>query len=141
MNAAIFRVPRSAFRLWLIGGACVVAAATALVILFSFDPSAHRFYPRCTFHAVTGLDCPGCGGLRAAHQLLHGNFRAAFALNPLVVAGLPVFLFLAAGWFIPRVAERPPWKIANSPKVAYGIAAVVIAFGVLRNLPWHSLLR
>lgn len=126
--------PKPSRKWWLIGIACATFATAALFTLFSFDPSAHRFYPRCTFHALTGWDCPGCGGLRAAHQLLHGNLRAAFQFNPLVVGGLPVFLYLAAGWFIPRIGSLPPWRYASSPAVAYAIAAAVITFGILRNV-------
>jgi hypothetical protein len=43
------------------------------------------------------LPCPGCGSLRAAHQLLHGNLSAAWALNKALLIGLP--LAAAAGLF------------------------------------------
>ena len=75
-----------AARRWIAGALALSAAAT---VLFLFDPGQHGFYPRCGFHALTGWDCPGCGGLRAAHQLLHGHVAAAWALNPLVLL-LPV---------------------------------------------------
>src|SRR4051812_13214352 len=83
-----------------------LSGAAAVTILFAFDPSQNGFYPRCALHALTGLDCPGCGGLRAAHQMLHGNFREAFKLNPLLVGGLPIFIFLAVGWTFPSLAVR-----------------------------------
>jgi hypothetical protein len=64
----------------------LAVAVFAGVLLFFFNPAETRFYPRCMMKAVSGLDCPGCGGLRATHQLLHGNVREAFALNPLFMA-------------------------------------------------------
>jgi hypothetical protein len=72
-------------RTMLIGGACAAAAA----LLYAYDPAASSFYPSCPLRALTGLLCPLCGGLRAAHELLHGRVLEAAALNPfLFVAGV-----------------------------------------------------
>ena len=57
-------------------------AALAAAVLFFFDPATAGFYPPCLFKTFLGVQCPGCGSLRAAHQFLHGNFAAAWALNP-----------------------------------------------------------
>ena len=65
----------------------ILAAAILLVLL---DPARHAFYPRCPLHSLTGLECPTCGALRALHQLLHGNLRAAYALNPFLFVALPI---------------------------------------------------
>ena len=112
---------------WCVG---VAAVAVAVVILFRFDPARNGFYPRCLFHLLTGLDCPGCGGLRALHQLLHGHVGTAFDLNPLV-ALLPVAGF---GAMIARAARRPlpAWLRAHWP--ACVIAALTL-FGIARNFP------
>src|SRR5213594_2849367 len=69
--------------------AAIIAGAG---LLYFFAPSEHRFYPRCVFHSLTGLACPGCGSLRALHNLLLGNFAAAFRLNPFVITVLPLVL-------------------------------------------------
>ena len=125
--------PRGAPFIW-IG---VVVAAASVVILFFFNPSQFGFYPRCFFKMATGLDCPGCGGLRATHQLLHGHVREAFALNPLFVFAVPI-----AGFFLlrPCIEKRMGRKLLqNFPLTAavWICGAVVVAFGVLRNLPWR----
>jgi hypothetical protein len=39
----------------------------------------------CLWKNIFGVDCPGCGMTRAACALTHGEFRLAFALNPLIV--------------------------------------------------------
>ncbi|MCX6913024.1 MAG: DUF2752 domain-containing protein, partial [Verrucomicrobia bacterium] len=70
----------------------LLAAAVGLV-LFCFDPRQYHFYPICFFHKATGLLCPGCGALRATHQLLHGHLAAAFRFNPMLVASLPFLLW------------------------------------------------
>src|SRR5258708_23559033 len=47
--------------LWLLAPA---AGACAGVVLFLFNPAQHSFYPVCIFHKLTGLNCPGCAGLK-----------------------------------------------------------------------------
>ena len=74
----------------LLGAAAVLAAA-----LFFLDPATHGFYPPCLFKTIFGLPCPGCGSLRALHQLLHGNLEAAWTLNKPVVVGLPLAAVVA----------------------------------------------
>lgn len=104
-----------------------LAGASLLGILFAFDPAQSSFYPGCMFRHLTGWLCPGCGGLRATHQLLHGNIGAALQLNPLVVLVLPVFTF-AAFYSIWRPASR--W-----PQIClYATLVIGVAFGFLRNL-------
>ncbi len=114
------------FLLTLAGLAVLVLA----LVLYAFDPAQSSFYPGCWFHRLTGLLCPGCGGLRATHQLLHGNLPGAFHLNALLVLGLPVFA-AAAGFSILRPASR--WPVV----CLYATLAASIAFGVLRNF-WQN---
>jgi hypothetical protein len=113
------------------GGA--IAAAAALVVLYRFDPATSPFYPPCVLHELTGLHCAGCGSLRAAHALVHGDWRGALALNPATTLAIPLLaIAVAAGaWRRARGAEpwRPPaWSIL-------ALAAAIVAWAVLRNLP------
>jgi hypothetical protein len=74
-----------------VGGTSAALLFVALVIvLFVFDPTDSWFYPPCLFKTIFGAQCPGCGSLRAMHQLLHGNVAAAWALNKPIVFGLPL---------------------------------------------------
>src|SRR5690242_14513344 len=75
--------------IWVISGLVVLTLLATAAVLYLFDPRFYSFYPTCLFHRTTGLLCPGCGSLRAVHELLHGHLRAAFHYNPLLVAGLP----------------------------------------------------
>ena len=67
-----------------------VSGPVGLALLWNHKPQGQFLFPRCTFHAWTGLQCPGCGGLRATHELLHGNVANAWQFNPLLVAALPL---------------------------------------------------
>src|ERR1035438_1340940 len=73
----------------LAGAVCVLLATLTALVLFCFDPRQYHFYPICLFHQTTGLLCPGCGALRAMHQLLHGHLAVAFQFNPMLIVSLP----------------------------------------------------
>ena len=105
---------------WLLLG---LGGAAALAALFFLDPAAHDFYPRCPLHLLTGLDCPACGGLRAAHLLLHGNIRAAYALNSFLFYALPV-----AALFLIR-----PLRV-RARGLPWAALAALLAWFVWRNL-------
>lgn len=115
--------------------ALAVASIGASLTLFLFNPAESRFYPRCLFHSLTGLDCPGCGGLRAAHQLLHGNIRAAFGYNPLLVCLLPLAGYFLLRGVLMKVSGRQLPQPFENPNWAWVLAGTVILFGVLRNMP------
>src|SRR5437764_764257 len=83
-------VPLNKIPKWLMAGALLGAGVLACLILFYFPPEKTPIYPRCMLYTLTGLQCPGCGGLRAAHHLLHGHIRTAFHYNPLLFVLLPV---------------------------------------------------
>ncbi len=113
----------------------VLALGAAAWILHYFNPTEHRFYPACLFHALTGLNCPGCGSLRALHHLTHGEFRAALHCNPLLIVALTLLVLTwirQQGW---RRDSPFPTSRLRRPATAWAIGAIVIAFGVLRNVP------
>ncbi len=125
---------------WLKGPTLVVGGLLALagLVLFWFEPSGQPFYPVCMFHRSTGLLCPGCGSLRALHQLLHGHLVAAFHFNALLVLALPVCGWLA-GRFAWRKARNLPASFAVQPAWAWAGLAAMLLFGILRNLPCAQL--
>ena len=115
---------------WLSG----VAILGGLVVLYFFNPIEHAFYPACPFYKLTHLHCPGCGSLRALHQLTHGHISVAFHSNPLLIVSIPL-----VAWFGFRQWRQSKTNQTNQapirPAVAWTIFAVVTLFGVLRNLP------
>lgn len=114
-----------------------IAATGATLLLAGLvvrDPNTAGFYPACPFRALSGLDCPGCGSLRALHALLHGDVAAAFGFNLLLVVGLllTVVLFIRAA---PRRADsRAVTQPAIPDAVRTWAPVVIIAFWVLRNI-------
>jgi hypothetical protein len=67
----------------------------------------------CPFRAVTGWDCPLCGGTRMGDALLHGDVSEAFGFNPLALVGLLVLGILGVLWAI-EAAGGPAVRLPRS---------------------------
>lgn len=120
-----------------VGCALAGAAITVAVV----DPSApDSVYPPCLFHASTGLWCPGCGLTRGTHHLLNGNVVDSLGSNlftPLVLAGIALaWLTWLASTFGRSARPVGQWLPARASTV---LLIVVVAYGVLRNLPFAPL--
>lgn len=131
---------RATFVRWTgVGGACVLAAAVAggVYLLASVPPTDASWYPRCQLHALTGLHCPGCGTTRAFHAMLNGRPVDALRQNAL----FPVVPAVILWAFIHSIrVSRGHASPVTDPRVVRGLTAlvvVVLAFSVLRNLPWY----
>jgi hypothetical protein len=109
---------------------------TASLVLYFFDPARFGFYPRCPLHEFTGLACPGCGALRAVHQLLHGRIWAAFKFNPLLVSVLPFVLWQMGKRVVRDWQGLPTQDLFRDPRSPWLALGALIGFAVLRNLPF-----
>lgn len=105
----------------------------------SVDPNERGHYPVCPMLRLTGLLCPGCGGLRSAHAVAHGDIVTALGCNALAVVGYGIFAVVWVLWMV-RAARGEPRRIAVKPVVWWGVGAVVLIFSVVRNLPFGSAL-
>ncbi len=88
--------------------AILVFSFIGIPLLFLFDPATTSFYPPCLFKTVLGVPCPGCGSLRATHQLLHGNVAAAWELNKPLLVALPLGTGAALLSFLLRKSSSSP---------------------------------
>jgi hypothetical protein len=120
----------------------VVLAGAVLVASLALhvrDPHQQGSWGFCPWLLLTGTLCPGCGGLRAVNDLTHGEVLSAASSNLLLVGALP----LAAGLWVRSVSQR--WRGVRSQwsparvNLAWAVAVVaMVAFWVLRNLPWDA---
>lgn len=114
------------------GAAWAVGGVASAGLLLARDPNVPGAYGFCPLQAVTGLDCPLCGGLRGTHALLHGDVGAALDFNVL----LPVFL-VAGGALAVGAARRRPLAASRGARLMWvTVVVAAVVFGVLRNLPW-----
>jgi hypothetical protein len=114
-----------------LGTGAVLAGSLAYVGLG--DPHSRGFvFPVCPFKALTGLNCPACGGLRMTHDLLHGDLGAAVVDNVFLLVGLPMLLT----WIVVR------WRLGKPVMPVPAVVLVVVAavtWTVVRNLPGFPL--
>jgi hypothetical protein len=87
---------------------------------------------QCLLNKTTGLYCPGCGGQRAFHAILHGDIVAAAQNNLLIFLVLP----LTGLKLIEELTNKkifPP--IFYSRNIILPILLFVILFAISRNIP------
>ena len=66
-------------------GKWIMAVAFAAAIFIAVNGDAWLVkMPDCTFEAITGLYCPGCGGTRSVIALFKGNLIKSFMFHPAV---------------------------------------------------------
>lgn len=118
-------------RIGVLGTGAALVGALAYIGLA--DPHRPGFlFPACPFKALTGLDCPACGGLRMTHDLLHGDVAAAVVDNVFLLVGLPALLV----WLVVR--WRRGLKLMPMAATVTVIAAAV-TWTVVRNWPGFPL--
>jgi len=88
----------------------------------------------CPVAHFTGLDCPGCGSTRSLGALARLDPAAAFDHNALVPIALAFVVVSWALWTRSRWSARPTPALVRGPFAILTIAAVLVAFTVLRNL-------
>ena len=115
--------------------ATTAAGLIAAGVVASVDPNQPGHYPTCPFLWISGYYCPGCGSLRASHDLLHGDVTSAFARNPLALALLPAVLAAWVLWGL-RLAGVTAWSPTKiKPGWIWTLLAVVLLYWAARNIP------
>jgi len=116
------------------------AGALAALLFWLYNPAnagLGGFSLFCPFYKLTGLYCPGCGMMRAAHELLHLHILQAVRDNALVVLILgPLGAYFAFREYIHYVLDRellPALRFKGWMFTALWVMA--LAFTVIRNIP------
>lgn len=131
--------PRSVARSGLPIAGGILAGGVALSALFATTGIGVP----CPFLAVTGWQCPLCGGTRMGSALLHADVGSAFAANPLALMAGVVLVLLTLAWILELIGGpvvRPPRKLAEGlervPTWVWLVlgGAVALAYTLLRNL-------
>jgi hypothetical protein len=127
------RPSRSAVATVAVAGGAIALHAGAAVFFASHDPYHSTVFAPCPILALTGFQCPSCGGTRAMYSLLHGDLAAAWQMNPFVLAMYPVVLGFA-GSLVADAKERPRLAKALSVTALVILCAGIVYAGVIRNL-------
>ncbi len=115
----------------------VIGIATGVFVVGYFNPVTAGFFPQCPFHALTGLNCPGCGLTRGFNALFHGDIVSALHFNALLPIYALIFGYFVLSLVLTAVSGRGlTWKIF-SPALMYSFLALIIIFAIARNLPFY----
>ena len=69
----------------------ILLKGLVIVTYFCIWAALRHFGISCIFRHFTGVDCPGCGIMRACLSLLHGDIKSAVSYHPMVFS-LPVLI-------------------------------------------------
>jgi hypothetical protein len=130
----------SVVRRLVVPGGILAAVVGAFAYVGAVDPNEPGHYPVCPLLHFTGLYCPGCGGLRSAHAVVHGDLAAAFGANAVAVLGYLVFAVVWTVWVVRSVRGRP-LRVDPKPSLLWGLGALLLVFTVVRNLPFGGWLH
>ncbi|HZA06017.1 MAG TPA: DUF2752 domain-containing protein [Propionibacteriaceae bacterium] len=131
--------PRSTARSALPVASGILAGGLALSVLYATTGVGLP----CPFRALTGWDCPLCGGTRMGEALLHGDLGSAARANPVALVAVAVLALLTVLWTVELLggpAVRAPRPLARRlrrvPAAIWLVlgAAAALAYAVLRNL-------
>lgn len=114
----------------------VAGLAAATLALHVRDPHVQHSWGVCPLYALTGIYCPGCGGLRAVNDLSNGHVGAAASSNLLFVVSVPVIVFLLGRWaWLSWQGSDGAVVPALSRRTTIAVLVVAVVFTVARNLP------
>lgn len=132
-------VPASRLRLLATPVGVMAAVVGAFAYVGTVDPNEPGHYPVCPLLQLTGVLCPGCGGLRSAHAFAHGDLATALGSNAFAVVGYVVFAAVWALWTV-RASRGERLRITLAPVYWWGLGGLLLVFAVVRNLPFGSAL-
>lgn len=100
------------------------------------DPHVSHSWGVCPLYALTGVYCPGCGGLRGVNDLTHGHLGAAASSNLLLVLAVPFAAYFFARWTWVTWQGDSGSVVPPLPRaVRIGLGGLVLVFWVARNVP------
>lgn len=86
----------------------------------------------CMTKRIANIDCPGCGGQRAFHELLNGHFIEAAKLNIFIYFLAPLLAYIFFSFALkPFNINFPDINITS--KTLLVTLIIFIAFTVFRN--------
>ena len=112
----------------------IAALGAATAALAVRDPHQQGSWGLCPSRAM-GFDCPGCGGLRAVNDLVHGRLLDAASSNLFLVVAIPVVVLLLGRWAADSWRGTDRARSALTVPLLVTAGVVLVAFAILRNVP------
>ena len=111
-----------------------VIAAGAILLLYFFVEPKNGNLPKCVFHELTSLFCPGCGVQRSFHALLNGHILTAIDYNLMFILFLPLIIYFILAFTLGKKYSTS--SFIYKPVFSFTVLIGVVSFWVLRNIPF-----
>ena len=113
----------------------IVATVVVLTLLYLFNPVETAYAPKCIFHVMTGLNCPGCGMQRFLHAFMHGNFLEAIHYNYMLIVLIPYMFFFGIERYILIGESQERWKNIIEGRIMTTIMIILApSWFIIRNI-------
>lgn len=112
----------------------VIVFLGMLSLYFFYNPSQHDFFPKCMFHKITGLHCPGCGSQRAIHKVLKGNLLEGLKHNLSIFLLIIVITYQVTIYGLNHFLNKNHTNLLHKSIVTKMILIFILTYWVLRNI-------
>lgn len=128
----------NAWERYVAGSAAAVIVGGSGIVAY-LDPAKSSIFPACPMFSLTGYACPGCGLTRGFHALFHGDIITAVDFNLLVPVWAIIFAYVVVSLLLVAIRGKglPMW--VTHPAFMWTFLAIMLLFGVLRNIPVYPL--
>lgn len=112
-----------------LGKVALTAAIAAVLLYVCLGVSILRLPYMCIFYEVTGLYCPGCGGIRSVRALLRGDIWQSFINYPPTLYGVVVYSEFMFHSFYRLHILKDPYKQKDGkilPYIYVGIGLMLV---------------
>lgn len=92
--------------------------------------------PVCPTKYFFGIDCPGCGGMRMAYSVMHGDLAGALHYNAVSLVFLVLLAWSGVAWTLGRLRGRAVRSWLHWRRTPLMVAIVFCVWFVVRNLPF-----
>jgi hypothetical protein len=117
--------------------AVVAGLGVCCAVVWVGDPTTPGgFLPVCPTKTLFGIDCPGCGGMRMAYSLMHGDIPAALHYNAVSFVVVLLFVWSMVAWTTGRLRGRAVTSWLHWRWTPLVFSVVFVVWFVIRNLPF-----
>lgn len=112
----------------------IFITAVSILTLYLLNPAEYTYHPPCYLYLITGKLCPGCGGMRGMHHLLHGRFLDALHFNLMLLFAVPIGLYYLLSQFSILFFDKAFPDIISKKYIFYPILVIALLYWILRNI-------
>lgn len=113
-----------------------VTVLSSLAMLWIWTGKMSPVQPFCIFKKLTGLPCPGCGGVRAIRLLMEGKVLQALYINPLSILFSLCVIVLLCLMLVDCIRRTD--MVSRFVKKPWGLIPTIIVIGLIfANWIWN----